>query len=68
MKVTIQINGEKKEVAANTNLTEMLRKFSMPAERVAVELNNEVVRRKDWETKEISDGDIIEVIHFVGGG
>jgi thiamine biosynthesis protein ThiS len=31
-------------------------------------LNREVVRKKDWETTKVSEGDKIEVIHFVGGG
>ncbi|MDQ3323347.1 MAG: sulfur carrier protein ThiS [Acidobacteriota bacterium] len=62
------INGEAREIAGQTNLTELLEQFSMPRERIAVELNKEVVRKKDWETITISDADRIEIIHFVGGG
>ncbi len=40
----------------------------MPQERIAVELNKEVVRKKDWATITINDADKIEIIHFVGGG
>lgn len=50
------------------NLTELLAHLSMPRERVAVELNEQVVRKKDWETITINDADKIEIIHFVGGG
>jgi sulfur carrier protein len=40
----------------------------LPTERVAVELNKEVVRRKNWEITDIKDADKIEIVHFVGGG
>ncbi|HLM01434.1 MAG TPA: sulfur carrier protein ThiS [Pyrinomonadaceae bacterium] len=62
------INGETREIDGNLNLRELLRRFDLPAERVAVELNREVVRKKDWETIEIREADKIEIVHFVGGG
>lgn len=64
----IFINGETKEILDEVNLSELLKHFSLPQERVAVELNWQVVRKKDWETIKIKDADKIEVIHFVGGG
>ena len=64
----ITINGEKKTLSEEHNLAELLVYFGLPSERVAVELNKEVVRKKDWQTIKVSDGDKIEVIHFVGGG
>jgi thiamine biosynthesis protein ThiS len=66
MKVTI--NGEIKELEAEVNLNRLLELFSLPQQRVAVELNREVVRRQDWEGTVVADGDRIEVVHFVGGG
>ncbi|MCY7347016.1 MAG: sulfur carrier protein ThiS [Pyrinomonadaceae bacterium] len=62
------INGETKEIADEMNLIELLVRFSLPRERVAVELNKRVVRRKDWETIRVKDSDQIEIVHFVGGG
>jgi thiamine biosynthesis protein ThiS len=62
------INGETKEISGELNLTELLKHFSLPQERIAIELNKEVVRKKDWESIKVSDGDKLEVIHFVGGG
>ena len=64
----VVINGETKEIAENFNLIELLKHFSLPDERIAVELNKEVVRKKDWENIKINDADKIEIIHFVGGG
>lgn len=64
----ILINGETKELSNELNLSELLKHFSLPSERVAIELNKEVVRKKDWEIVKIAEGDKLEVIHFVGGG
>lgn len=66
MKITL--NGEIKEINRTLNLAELLEFFALPAERVAIELNKQVVRRKDWTAININDADRIEVIHFVGGG
>ena len=62
------INGETKEIAGEVNLIELLHNFSLPQERIAVELNKEVVRKKDWENIKIKNADKIEIVHFVGGG
>ena len=66
MKITI--NGEVKELESEVNLSRLLELFSLPSERVAVELNRQVVRRKDWEAITIREADTIEIVHFVGGG
>ncbi len=62
------VNGEKREIARDVNLLMLLENLSLPQERIAVELNKEVVRKKDWETILIKDADKIEIVHFVGGG
>ena len=66
--ISIFINGESKELAKKYDLIELLEHFSLPTERIAIELNQVVVRRKDWKNIKISEGDKLEVIHFVGGG
>ncbi|HEY0458821.1 MAG TPA: sulfur carrier protein ThiS [Pyrinomonadaceae bacterium] len=62
------INGETKEIAKQFNLLELLQEFALPSERVAIELNKQVVRKKDWESILVNDADKIEIVHFVGGG
>ena len=62
------INGETREVPEGVRLDHLLELFSLPAKRVAVEVNKTVVRKTDWPVIEVSDGDRIEVVHFVGGG
>ena len=66
MKITL--NGEIKELEAEMNLNRLLELFSLPSQRVAVELNREVVRRQLWDSTIVRDNDQIEVVHFVGGG
>jgi len=66
--MTITLNGEKKEVQREINVSELLDIFSLPSERIAIELNKSVVRKKDWENIKINEADKIEIIHFVGGG
>ncbi|MGI8640197.1 MAG: sulfur carrier protein ThiS [Pyrinomonadaceae bacterium] len=64
----VVINGETKEIVNKVSLSELLKHFSLSDERIAIELNKEVVRKKDWESIKINDADKIEIIHFVGGG
>jgi thiamine biosynthesis protein ThiS len=64
----VEINGETKELPRELNLNELLEHLSMPSRLLAIELNKQVVRRKDWGDIKIKDSDVIEVIHFVGGG
>jgi len=66
--MNVLINGETREVPDSVNLKALLELFSLPSQRVAVELNRSVIRKVDWETVTLSEGDKVEVIHFVGGG
>ena len=66
MKITI--NGEIKELEAGVTLDQLLELFSLPSQRVAVELNREVIRRQAWDSTVVRDDDRIEIVHFVGGG
>ena len=64
----VTVNGEKRIIAEEINLGEFLGNLSLPQQRIAVELNKVVVRRKDWENILVKDADKIEIVHFVGGG
>lgn len=66
--MNVIINGEIKKISGGLSLNQLLRQLSLPDERIAVELNKEVIRKKDWEMIKINDADRIEIIHFVGGG
>lgn len=52
----------------NIYLPELIASLSLKAEQVAIELNQNVVRRAQWETTMLQAGDRVEIVHFVGGG
>ena len=64
----ILVNGEPRDVADNSSLQDLIAILSLKAERLAVELNNSVVRRGDWERTILRHDDKVEIVHFVGGG
>jgi len=64
----VQINGEAREVADELKLSELVKELSLAPERVAIELNQKVVRRTQWPATMLAEGDRIEIVHFVGGG
>ncbi len=66
--MTIFINGESRELKDVSTLAALLDALDLPKQRVAIELNKQVIRKPDWETTEVSNNDKIEVVHFVGGG
>ncbi|MFM8441009.1 MAG: sulfur carrier protein ThiS [Acidobacteriota bacterium] len=62
------LNGESVDVKEQCSLTELLELVALPSDRIAIELNKCVVRKRSWEETTLKDGDRIEVVHFVGGG
>ena len=64
----MHVNGEQLNIQGEISLSEFLKEHSYDAKRVAVEKNGNIVPRKDFETETLSDGDKIEIVHFVGGG
>jgi sulfur carrier protein len=66
--IQIFLNGETREVPVNIDLEHLLELFSLPRQRVAIEVNHAVVRRSDWPEAVLQEGDRVEVVHFVGGG
>jgi len=67
-RVRIEVNGEAKEMEEGATLQTLVEQLSLAPERLAVEHNREVVRRADWLALKLSDGDRVEIVHFVGGG
>lgn len=66
--MTIVVNGETRRIPENTNLAELLQILELAAARVAVELNQNVIRRAEWENTILRENDRVEIVHFVGGG
>jgi thiamine biosynthesis protein ThiS len=66
--INVVLNGEPRRIENEVTLDQMLDLFSLPRQRIAIELNRSVIRRAEWPAYVLSDGDVVEVIHFVGGG
>jgi thiamine biosynthesis protein ThiS len=66
--MNVYVNGDAREFSGTLSLAELITQLDLPAARIAVELNREVVRRNDWGSTMLKDDDRIEIVHFVGGG
>jgi len=64
----LHINGEKREFPDGLNVASLVDALGMKPDRVAVELNLEIVPRPNWSATALHDGDKLEIVHFVGGG
>lgn len=65
--MNLTINGENRSIAAE-NLDALVNFLGMKSDRVAIELNREIVPRERWVDTVLSEGDRLEIVHFVGGG
>jgi len=69
--LTIQLNGQRRTVAdlpSPSTLTLLIQALGLKPDRIAVELNGEIVSRTTWPQTQVSEGDRLEIVHFVGGG
>ena len=64
----LQINGDQRELPDGLSLAALVEHLGMKPDRVAVELNLEIVPRTNWQAIQLKDGDKLEIVHFVGGG
>jgi len=62
------INGEEKNFADPLSLAQLIEQLGMKGDRVAVELNREIISRAQWPDTPLKNGDRLEIVHFVGGG
>ncbi len=62
------INGAERDFPEVSTLSSLVEKLGMKSDRVAIELNRDIVPRDRWSQTALSDGDRLEIVHFVGGG
>lgn len=67
-KVTIRLNGKEREVAADITVSDLLDQLGLVPGMVVVERNREILARDSYPTARLSEGDQLELVHFVGGG
>jgi thiamine biosynthesis protein ThiS len=66
--LTIRLNGEAVDVAGPLTVSALLASLEIDPRRVAVEHNLVVVKRAQYETTVVNEGDEVEIVNFVGGG
>jgi sulfur carrier protein len=66
--MTLQLNGEQREVPDGLSLAGLIDWLELPADRIAIERNLEVVKRSDWNETLLGNGDRLEIVRMVGGG
>ena len=66
--MTLTINGEEKSFSESLTLADLIANLGLKSDRVAVELNREIVSRQNWAGTRLKNGDRLEIVHFVGGG
>lgn len=66
--INLRINGELKQVSAELNVMSLLESYRLKVDGIAVEVNSRVLARHEFVSTFLSDGDQVEIVHFVGGG
>jgi len=66
--VRVTVNDEPRELPDGATVAELVAALGLGPRRIAVELNRDIVPRATWADRRLRDGDVVEVIHFVGGG
>jgi sulfur carrier protein len=66
--MTLHINGQPREFTNGLTLSALVVQLGFKSDRLAIELNRDIVSRAQWDTTALKDGDRLEIVHFVGGG
>ena len=67
-KIKIKINGKINKIDDKTKLSDLLKNLKVPLKKVAIELNREIVDKKNLNKINLKVNDKIEIVHFIGGG
>lgn len=66
--IQVHVNGKEREVQSGLSVHELVESFDLNPLLIVVELNREILARDQFKDVRISDGDAVELVHFVGGG
>ena len=64
----IQLNGDSYEINGRTNLNGLLNKLKIQKNKVAIEVNGEIVQKDKYQNLILRKDDKVEIVHFIGGG
>ena len=66
--IQVRVNGKDREVQSGLSVHELVQSFDLDPLLIVVELNREILSRDQFRDVEVSEGDAVELVHFVGGG
>ena len=64
----IQLNGNAYEIKNGTNLDELINKLKLHKNKVAIEVNGEIIEKNKYPNLTLNKNDKVEIVHFIGGG
>ncbi len=67
-KIKIKINGKIKTIIDKLTLYELINNLKIPITKVAIELNKEIINKKEIKKIKLEKNDVVEIVHFIGGG
>ncbi len=67
-KIKIKVNGKIKTIIDKLTLYELINDLKIPITKVAIELNKEIINKKEIKKIKFKNNDVIEIVHFIGGG
>ena len=66
--ITAHINGISKQIEFGTTISDLINKLNITNKKIALEVNEEIIPRSQFDTRMLEDGDQIEIVTAVGGG
>lgn len=66
--IRVRINGEMRCIDPAVSVADLLRELGLKVHSVVLELNRNILRKEEWDSTFLSEGDSLEIVHFVGGG
>ena len=67
-KIKIKVNGKVKSINDNFKISDLVKNLKIPMKKVAIELNQEIIDKKNINKIKLKKNDKIEIVHFIGGG
>jgi len=67
-KIKIKFNGKLTTIVDKITLAELIKDLKIPLRKVAIELNKEIIDKKKIRKIKLKNNDVMEIVHFIGGG
>ena len=66
--MTVILNGDPREISRATNVAELVTELGLPAPAILIEHNGLALRRDEWTSRTLAEGDRLELVRIVAGG